>query len=105
MKRTLVQYRTKPEAVGENERLIQAVFAELRTRAPKGIQYLALRLDGRFMHLVSVKDGTDSVTALESFRAFQGGIRERCLEAPQAAEVTVVGNYRMLDECPNPAGD
>jgi hypothetical protein len=34
--------------------------------------------------------------ALEAFRAFQSGIKERCIEPPQAGEVTIVGNYRML---------
>lgn len=99
MKRTLVRYRTKPEAVRENERLIKAVFEELRTRSPAGVRYVALRVGEQdFIHLVSVDDGAESVTTLENFRAFQSGIRERCLEAPQAAEATVVGNYRMLDE-------
>jgi hypothetical protein len=32
MKRTVVRYRTKPETVQENERLIQEVFQELRTK-------------------------------------------------------------------------
>jgi hypothetical protein len=99
MKRTLVRYRTKPEAARENERLIQAVFAELQARSPEGVRYVALRVGEQdFIHLVSVDAGAESVSALESFRAFQSGIRERCLEAPQAAEATVIGNYRMLDE-------
>jgi hypothetical protein len=99
MKRTLVRYRTKPEAVRENERLIKAVFEELRARSPEGVRYVALRVgDQDFIHLVSVDSGAESVTSQESFQRFQSGIRERCLEAPQAAEVTVIGNYRMLDE-------
>jgi hypothetical protein len=33
---------------------------------------------------------------LEAFKAFQQGIKERCIEPPQSGDVTVVGNYRML---------
>jgi hypothetical protein len=98
MKRTLVRYRTKPEKTEENQRLIEKVFEELHAKSPKGLRYLALRLgDGTFVHFVSVEDGAASVTALDAFRIFQGEIKERCAEPPQAAEATVVGNYRMLD--------
>jgi hypothetical protein len=33
---------------------------------------------------------------LAAFKAFQSGIRERCIEPPQAGGATIVGNYRML---------
>ena len=36
--------------------------------------------------------------ALDAFRAFQSGIRARCIEPPQPSEATIVGNYRMLGE-------
>jgi hypothetical protein len=98
MKRTLVRYRTKPELAGENQRLIEAVFDELQTKRPDGIRYLALRLaDGSFVHFAA-SEGDASVTSLEPFRAFQSGLKERCLEQPQAGEATVVGNYGMLGE-------
>jgi hypothetical protein len=98
MKRTLVRYRTKPEKTEENQRLIEKVFEELHAKSPEGLRYLALRLgDGTFVHFVSVEDGAASVTALDAFRHFQGEIKERCAEPPQAGEVTIVGNYRMLD--------
>jgi hypothetical protein len=98
MKRTLVRYRTKPEKAQENQLLIEKVFEELRAKSPKGLRYLALRLgDGTFVHFVSVEDGAPSVTTLDAFQIFQSGIKDRCAEPPQAAEATVVGNYRMLD--------
>lgn len=98
MKRTLVRYRTKPEKAQENQLLIEKVFEELRAKSPEGLRYLALRLgDGTFVHFVAVEDGAPSVTTLDAFRIFQSGIKERCAEPPQAAEATVVGNYRMLD--------
>ena len=101
MKRMLVRYRTKPEATEENQRLIEAVFAELRTAAPADVRYLALKLgDGSFAHFVvaDVTDGPSPLTRLAAFRAFQAGIKERCAEPPQAGDVTIVGNYRMLAE-------
>jgi hypothetical protein len=71
----------------------------LRARSPQGVRYLALKLgDGTFVHFASVEDGANSVTALETFRSFQSGIKERCVEQPQAGDATIVGNYRMLGE-------
>jgi hypothetical protein len=97
MKRMLVRYKTKPEAADLNQRLIEAVFQELHAKAPDGVQYLALRLaDGSFVHFVQGK--TDIIPALDAFKQFGGGIKERCLEPPQQNEATVVGNYRMLPE-------
>lgn len=97
MKRMLVRYKTKPEAADLNQRLIEAVFQELHAKAPDGVQYLALRLaDGSFVHFVQGK--TDIIPALDAFKPFGSGIKERCLEPPQQAEATIVGNYRMLPE-------
>jgi len=101
VKRTLVRYKTKPDRARENERLIEAVFRELHAGSPEGVRYLALRLaDGTFVHFVMAEweRGTSPLTGLEAFRAFQGGIKERCLEPPQAHEATIVGDYRMLRE-------
>ncbi len=101
MKRSLIRYRTKPERTEENERLIKGVFAELQAKSPAGVRYLALKLgDGGFIHFVAVDGdaGANPIPTLDAFRAFQSGIKDRCLELPQSGEVTVVGNYRMLDE-------
>jgi hypothetical protein len=101
MKRTLVRYKAKPELAQENARLIERVFKELHAQSPEGLRYLALRLgDGTFVHFVEVEhaDGASPLFALEAFRAFQSGVKERCIELPQAGDVTIVGNYRMLGE-------
>ena len=77
--------------------LIGKVFEELKARSPAGLRYVALRLpDGAFLHLVTTEEWAASVSTLESFRAFQSGIKERCLELPEFNEVSIVGNYRML---------
>jgi hypothetical protein len=37
MKHKLVHYKVKPEAVTENRRLVEGVFAALRARAPEDV--------------------------------------------------------------------
>jgi hypothetical protein len=100
MKRTLIRYKTKPEMADTNAALIADVFAELKAASPEGVRYLSLRLeDDTFVHLVETEaDAASAIPALVAFRLFQSGIRERCIEQPEAAGAIIVGNYRMLDE-------
>ena len=99
MRRTLIRYKTKPEASSRNAELVSAVFAELKAAAPDGVRYLTLRLDDdTFIHLVesTAEDGSTPIPKLTAFQAFQSGIRDRCAEPPLVREATIVGNYRML---------
>lgn len=99
MKRTLIRYQTKPEAADTNAKLVEAVFAELKAKAPEGVRYLSLRLDdGVFVHFVEQSDGPSALLKLDAFQAFQSGIRERCIDPPQASGATILGNYQMLGE-------
>jgi hypothetical protein len=101
MRRTLIRYKTRPEAADENAELIAAVFAELKAAQPEGVRYLSLRLeDDTFIHLVesAADDGSSALPKLAAFGAFQSGIRERCAEPPLSRSAIVVGNYRMLGE-------
>ena len=100
MKRTLIRYKTKPELADTNAALIAAVFAELKAERPEGVRYLSLRLeDDTFIHLVETEaDAASAIPALAAFRLFQSGIRERCIEPPEAGSAIIVGNYRMLDQ-------
>jgi hypothetical protein len=100
MKRTLIRYKTKPEMADTNAALIAAVFAELKAARPEGVRYLSLRLeDDIFIHLVETEaDAAGAIPGLAAFRLFQSGIRERCIEQPQAGGAIIVGNYRMLDQ-------
>ena len=100
MKRTLIRYKTKPDMADKNAELIAAVFAELKATEPEGLRYLSLRLDDNtFVHFVeSESDSGSALPAMEAFKAFQSGIRERCVEPPQPNGATIVGNYRMLRE-------
>src|ERR1700739_4067682 len=100
MKTMLVRYRTKPETAERNKGLIAKVFEELRAKSPAGVRYLVLKLeDHTFLHLVmaGAEDGTSPIPALDAFRTFQDGIRERCVEPPQSQSATVVGSYRMVE--------
>ena len=99
MKRTLIRYKTKPDAADRNAGLIAKVFEELKAAKPDGVRYLSLRLDDdTFVHLVETEEGATPLPSLEAFKAFQSGIRDRCIEPPVAGGVTIVGNYRMLNE-------
>jgi len=101
MKGIVVRYRTKPEAAEANAELIGQVFAELKEKAPPGVHYLALRVDDdTFIHisLLEAQHTTSPIPHLEAFRAFQNGIKERCLEPPQSRPATVIGAYRALGE-------
>ena len=100
MKRTLIRYKTKPEMADQNAELIAKVFEELKATRPDGVRYLSLRLDDdSFIHFVETEsDSGSGIPGLTAFKAFQSGIRERCIEPPLPGGVTIVGNYRMLSE-------
>ena len=97
MKHNLISYTTMAGRADENQELIEAVFRELEAVQPAGISYLALRLgDGSFVHFVGSEAGSESVTRLAAFTAFQRDIRARVVEAPLSRPAAIVGNYRML---------
>jgi hypothetical protein len=99
MKRTLIRYKTKPEMADENAGLIKRVFEELKAARLEGVRYLSLRLDDNtFVHVVEAESGDSGLPNLAAFKAFQSGLRERCVEPPVFGSVTIVGNHRMLDQ-------
>jgi hypothetical protein len=95
MKRVLVRYKVKPEAVAENEELVRAVYAELAETQPEGMRYATFQLDDgvSFVHINF--SGGASLNDLASFRAFQEGIAERCDEQPKVSELREIGSYRF----------
>lgn len=101
MKLTVVRDRIKSETADENERLIQAVFEELRTKSRGDVRSLVLRLDdGTFVHfsIAESEDGASPIPRLGAFRSFQSGLKGRCAELPQQTGATIVGSYRMVGE-------
>ena len=97
MKWTLVRYKARPDQAEENQRLSAAVFGELQQKAPAGLHYAVFRLpDDTFVHLALLEEGASPLSSLETFRAFQDRIRERCAEPPLVSQPTLVGNYGIL---------
>lgn len=98
MTSTVVRYQAKPERADENQRLIEAVFAQLDEREPEGFTYKVFRLeDGvSFIHVVIEHDvdEPDSLQEVPAFQAFVAGIADRCDVPPVAMGATVVGGYR-----------
>ena len=98
MKATVVRYQAKPEWADENQRLIEAVFAELESRESEGFTYKVFRLeDGvSFVHVVIEHDVSDpdSLQDLPAFEAFVADIADRCEIAPVVMGATIVGGYR-----------
>ena len=96
MRQVLVRYKTKPEATAENERLIRAVFEELRQVTPDGIRYTSMKLeDGVFVHLAVVEGDGNPLPEMPAFKAFQADIQDRCVEPPHVQDVTLIGQYRV----------
>ncbi len=100
MKTTLVRYTTHTERAAENEALIHEVFEELRGVAPAGFRYGAFKqADGAtFVHFAMMDraDGSNPLVQLDSFKRFQLGLHERCVELPVVTHLaTLVDAYGM----------
>jgi hypothetical protein len=98
MRTVMVRYRVKPDRAGENQRYAEKVFEELDAKRPEGLRYATFKLpDGvSFVHFAAIEAPESPLRALASFQAFTEKIAERCEEAPVLAELTSVGNYRLL---------
>ena len=98
MTTTVVRYQTKPERADENQRLIEAVFAELDDRQPDGFTYKVFRLeDGvSFIHVVIEHDidSPESLQDVPAFQSFVDDIADRCDIPPVATRASIVGGYR-----------
>ncbi|MET0664042.1 MAG: hypothetical protein ABW008_00645, partial [Acidimicrobiales bacterium] len=86
MTTTVVRYEAKPDRADENQRLVEAVFEDLRARTPKGFDYQVQRLDDgvSFVHLVVEHDvaRSDSLQDVPAFQEFVADIADRCEEPP-----------------------
>jgi len=95
----VVRYETKPDRADENQKLIEAVFADLEARDAKGFTYKVFRLeDGvSFVHVVIEHDDVekpDSLQDVPAFQTFVAGIADRCEVPPLAMGATIVGGWR-----------
>ncbi len=98
MKTIVVRYQAKPERADENQELIEAVFAELNDREPKGFTYKVFRLDDgvTFIHVAIEHNAEDpgSLQAVPAFQAFVADIGDRCEIPPVAMGATIVGGFQ-----------
>jgi hypothetical protein len=94
----VVRYQAKPERADENQRLIEAVFAELDESEPEGFTYKVFRLDDgvSFIHVMIEHDidEPESLQAVPAFQAFVADIADRCDVRPVAMAATIVGGCR-----------
>lgn len=102
MVRTMVRYRVRPEQAAHNEELVQCVYEELRRTAPEGLRYATFVLeDGvSFVHVASIEteDGSNPLSDVAAFHAFQENIGARCDEPPAAVGLREIGSYGFWDD-------
>lgn len=94
---TSVRYTTRDAAAAEeNQRLIDAVFAELATTEPEGLSYRVARSeDGlAFEHVAVIEGATNPLLALASFQAFSSTVSERVTAPPVVQTGEVVARFR-----------
>ena len=97
MSTVVVRYRTKPDRADENQRFVEAVFAELAAANPSGFSYSTFRLaDGTFVHIAD-SSGANPLNDTAAFAEFVKGVEERCEpgEGPNPQPATLVGSYRF----------
>ena len=90
----VVRYRATAAGAEENQRLVEAVFAELAATRPDGLEYAVYRLDDgvTFVHVASgYRDALGRVAAFQEFQRDGDARRET---APVATPASVVGVYR-----------
>jgi hypothetical protein len=94
----VVRYQAKPDRADENQRLIEAVFAELNEHEPEGFTYKVFRFDDgvSFLHVMIEHDveRPESLQVVPAFQAFVADIDDRCDIPPVAMGATIVGGYR-----------
>lgn len=93
---TTVAYTTRDAAAAEeNQRLIDAVFAELAEVRPAGLTYRVSRSeDGLdFTHAAIIDNEPNPLLALASFQAFSSTVPERIVAPPVVRTGEVVARY------------
>jgi hypothetical protein len=96
MSTIVVRYQTQSERSDENQRLVEAVFAELAATKPKGLRYATYRLaDGTFVHIAEVDGPANPLNDIAAFAEFTSAIADRCEpgHGPNLQQATLVGSY------------
>jgi hypothetical protein len=102
-KRLVTRYATtSAEAADENQRRIEAVFAELAAAKPDNVSYIVLRLaDDSFVHVSFHDHGDDEVNPIAStaaFAHFQEGHADRREGGVDQQTASLVGAYITVIE-------
>ena len=97
-KRLVTRYATRSaEAADENQRRVEAVFAELDDTKPDNVSYIVLRLaDNSFVHVSFHDHGDDEVNPIVSsaaFARFQDGHADRREGGVDQQAASLVGAY------------
>jgi len=97
-KRLVTRYATRSaEAADENQRRVEAVFAELAAAGPGNVSYIVLRLaDDSFVHVSFHNHGDDEVNPISStaaFAHFQQDHTDRRAGDIDQQTATLVGAY------------
>lgn len=92
---TTVRYTTRDaDAADENQKLIDAVFAELAQVRPEGLRYAVSRVDGlTFVHAAVIEGDGNPLLELASFRAFSSTVADRVAAPPVVESGPVVHSY------------
>jgi predicted SnoaL-like aldol condensation-catalyzing enzyme len=96
--RLVTRYATRSaEAADANQRLVEAVFAELAETRPDNVSYLVLRLaDDSFVHISfhgHAPDETNPIASSAAFARFTGGHGERREGDVDQQRASLVGAY------------
>jgi hypothetical protein len=96
-KTVVVRYQVRPDAAQENQRLVEAVYAELDERQPDGLRYATFKLaDGvSFVHVAIIDSDEDPLGGIAAFQEFQRGVGDRVTVGPDASPAALVGSYRF----------
>lgn len=85
------------QAADENQKRVEAVFAELEQTSPDNVSYLVLRLaDDSFVHISfhgHAHDESNPISSLNAFAHFLDGHGERRDGKIDQQEATLVGSY------------
>ena len=97
-KRLVTRYASSSaEAADENQRRVEAVFAELEATKPDNVSYIVLRLaDDSFVHVSfhhHDDDEPDGITSTRAFADFQRDHDQRRSGDIDQKTATVVGSY------------
>jgi hypothetical protein len=97
-KRLVTSYATtSADAADENQRRVEAVFAELASARPDNVSYIVLRLaDDSFVHVSFHNHGDDDespIASTSAFSYFQEGHGDRRQGDVDQQTATLVGAY------------